>query len=399
MPFSSRTTQDEAENGLARSVARALAEGRALLDLTVSNPTTAGIRYDPGLLAALAGDASRVYEPASLGLPAARATVARALSTGLVGPRAEVDASRVALTASTSEAYGILFKILCDPGDEVLVPRPSYPLLSWIAAFESVELRPYPLVHAGGWHVDLAALAEAVGPRTRAIVTVNPNNPTGHYLGRSELDAMLDLGVPIVSDEVFAGYPLRANEAGKLAVPEGRVATVLEATRSLVFSLSGLSKPCGLPQLKLGWIAVAGEALLADAAMRRLELVLDAYLSVASPVQHALPDLLDAGVTIRAAISARTRHNLEVARGLIRAAPSASLLEVEGGWYATLRVPETLTDEAWAEALVDQASVIAHPGYFFDMPRGAYLVVSLLTPEPIFREGFERIAATISKVA
>lgn len=352
-----------------------------LLDLTVSNPTAAGIDYDAGAIVR-AFDDPRIlsYEPHPLGLALAREAVAREIAC---------DAANVAITASTSEAYAVLFKMLCDPGDEVLVPAPSYPLLGWLAAFEAVRLAPYPLVYAGGWHVDLEALRAAVTPRTRAIVIVSPNNPTGSYLGEAELEAMLDLGLPIVSDEVFARYPLGGG------VPAGRLESVLAARRGLVFSLSGLSKLAGLPQMKLGWIAAGGDPLHAAAAMARLEIVLDAYLSVGAPVQHALPALLAAGARTREAISRRTRDNLARVREAMRAAKSATVLEVEGGWYVTIRVPETMNDEEWAVMLVKEDGVHVHPGFFFDMDRGAHLVVSLLSPPDELREGIARVARRI----
>lgn len=353
-----------------------------MLDLTVSNPTTAGLAYDErAILASFSDPRMLVYEPHPLGLASARATVAAEIGH---------DAERIALTASTSEAYAVLFKMLCDPGDEILVPAPSYPLLGWLAAFEAVRLAPYPLVHAGRWMVDTRALRDAVTPRTKAIVVVSPNNPTGSYLGRSELEAMLDLGLPIVSDEVFARYPLGNR------VPNDRVATVLEAQRGLVFSLSGLSKLGGLPQMKLGWIAAGGDGLHADAAMKRLEIVLDAYLSVGTPVQVALPALLAAGKKAAQAISERTKRNLAVARETLATASHATVLDVEGGWYVTIRVPETMDDEEWAVSLVSQDAVHVHPGFFFEMDRGAHLVVSLLTPEADFAEGVARIARRLA---
>jgi aspartate/methionine/tyrosine aminotransferase len=277
----------------------------------------------------------------------------------------------------------------------VLVPVPSYPLLAWLAAFEGVVLKTYPLEYAGHWQVDLGALTRAVGPRTRLIVVVSPNNPTGSFLGTSELEAMLELQIPIVSDEVFATYPLTATGA----VPQHRVDSALRARRGLVFALSGLSKLAGLPQLKLGWIACAGDADRTAAAMERLETVLDAYLSVGAPVQHALPELLRAGKTTSDAIRRRTRANLAVVREAARRAPVASVLDVEGGWYATLRVPETCSDEEWAVRLVEEDGVYVHPGYFFDMTRGAHLVVSLLAPEHAVREGMERIVARVERDA
>jgi len=383
MPFSARTSQHDEPNALTAAVTRARAHERgAFLDLTIGNPTTAGIPYaSREILEALADPRGMVYAPQPLGLDAARAAVARDWSER----GATIDASRIALTASTSEAYGVLFKVLCDPGDEVLVPAPSYPLLGFLAAFESVRLVPYPLVYAGRWHVDVAALRAAVSPKTKAIVVVSPNNPTGSYLARDELDAMLDLDLPIVSDEVFATYPLES-AAGP---------SVLDARRGLVFALSGLSKLAALPQMKLGWIGVSGDASLVARAMARLELVLDTYLSVATPVQHALPTILRTRGVAENAIRERARANLRVLRETCARAPAASVLHVEGGWYAIVRVPDTRSDEEWALELVERDDVHVQPGYFFDMNRGAHLIVSLLTPEDAFAEGATRIAARI----
>lgn len=386
MRFSARTSQKDAPNRLSEAVVRCTPR----FDLTTSNPTTAGISYDTvAILGALARTEAMTYAPLPFGLASARDAVAADLrARGLSAASA-----RIALTASTSEAYAALFKVLCDPGDEILVPVPSYPLLDFLAAFDSVTLKRYPLVYAGGWHVDLDALRAAIGPRTKAIVVVSPNNPTGSYLSRFELDAMLDTGLPIVSDEVFATYPFASD-----APPAGRIASVLGAERGLVFSLSGLSKLAALPQLKLGWIAAAGDDALVTAALARLELVLDAYLSVAAPVQHALPTLLASRATAEGAIRARTRTNLAALRSALAASPtSATLLDVEAGWYAILRVPETRTDEEWSLRLVEEDSVHVQPGYFFDMDRGAHLVVSLLTPEAIFAEGISRLVKRIAE--
>lgn len=381
IPFSTRSLQEDEPNALTRALAEAKGRG-PVLDLTVSNPTTAGLAYDErAILSALSDARMLAYEPHPLGLASARASVAAEI---------DHDAARIALTASTSEAYAVLFKLLCDPGDEILVPAPSYPLLGWLAAFEAVRLAPYPLVYAGRWMVDTHALRQAVTPRTKAVVVVSPNNPTGSYLGKSELDAMLDLELPIVSDEVFARYPLGDR------VPDDRIASVLEARRGLVFSLSGLSKTCGLPQMKLGWIAAGGDELHAHAAMQRLEIVLDAYLSVGTPVQVALPALLAAGKKTAETISARTRRNLAVVRGTLATASHATVLDVEGGWYVTIRVPETMNDEEWAVSLVSEDGVHVHPGFFFDMDRGAHLVVSLLTREDDLAEGIARIARRLA---
>lgn len=380
MEFSKRTAQEHRPNALTVAV-RAARQRSDFIDLTVSNPTTAGLPYDAAeITRALAAPEALVYEPDALGLPSARDTIASEVGTS---------ASRIAITASTSEAYAVLFKMLCDPGEQVLVPVPSYPLLSWLGSFEGIDLGTYPLDYAGRWHVDLDALRRAVTPRTRAIVVVNPNNPTGSYLSDSELDGILDLGLPVISDEVFAPYRFG---------PSAPNDSLLRAKRGLVFALSGLSKLALLPQMKLGWIACGGDEALASAAMSRLDIVLDAYLSVGAPVQHALPVLLRAAATTRTAVRDRTAKNLAHLREALHGS-AITLLDVEGGWYATLRIPATHTEETWALTLAHEDAVYVHPGYFFDMPRGAHLVVSMLTSESSFREGISRIVARVARDA
>ncbi len=393
MLFSARTAQSYAPNAFTLAVARARARarngGQSVLDLTGGNPTTVGLRYESqAILRALSDPRALEYAPSPLGLGEAREAVA----LDWTSRGTPIDASNIALTASTSEAFAVLFKILCDPLDEILVPAPSYPLLAFLAAFEGIRVKAYPLVYAGRWNVDTQSLRAAVTPRTKAIVVVSPNNPTGSYLGADELEAMLDLGVPIVSDEVFATYPLTSNAS----VPEGRLASVAGARRGLVFALSGLSKLAALPQLKLGWIGVSGAPAFVADAMTRLELVLDTYLSVATPVQLALPALLAARSTTEQAVRERTRGNLAVIRDIIKRAPAATVLDVEGGWYATLRLPEVRTDEAWAVRFADEDDAILQPGYLFDMSHGAHLVVSLLTPEHVLAEGIFRVARRIA---
>ena len=377
---SSRSSFDLAPNRLALALARARQEERAILDLTESNPTRAGLPYARAtILEALASPDALLYEPSPFGLWSAREVVAREL---------EVDPARVLLTASTSEAYGFLFKLLCDPGDEVLVPVPSYPLFEHLARLEAVRAVPYRLAYDGRWHVDVDSLRSAVGPRTRAVVTVSPNNPTGSYLKHAELAALASLGLPIVSDEVFASYPLRDDPT--------RATTALEAQGTLVFSLSGLSKLAALPQMKLAWIVVGGDAPDVTDALARLEVLADAYLSVGTPVQHALPHLLASRVPAESAIQARTRTNLELLRSRV-SGTAGTLLDVEGGWYATLRVPATRSEEAWALELLEEDGVHVHPGHFFDFEREAYLVLSLLTPEAIFAEGVGRVVTRLAR--
>ena len=376
--LSSRTSFDLSPNPLSVALARARAERRPILDLTESNPTRASIPYDrDAILQALAAPGSLVYEPAPFGLPSARQVVAGHLS---------LSPSRVVLTASTSEAYGFLFKLLCDPGDEVLVPVPSYPLFEYLARLEGVTAVPYRLAYDGTWHVDVASARAALGPRTRAVVVVSPNNPTGSYVKRGEMEQLAALGLPILSDEVFASYPLRDDPT--------RLASALEGPAPLVFALGGLSKLAALPQMKLGWIAIGGEATLVDPALARLEVVADAFLSVGAPVQHALATLLATRASAEGAIAQRARDNLADLRTSV-ASTALSVLDVEGGWYATLRVPRTRSEEAWALALLEKDDVYVHPGHFFDFESEAYLVVSLLTPPSIFREGVAKIVARV----
>jgi aspartate/methionine/tyrosine aminotransferase len=377
---------DLAPNRLAVALARAKASSRPLLDLTESNPTKASIPYDSrSVLAALAVPDSMHYAPSPFGLPQAREAVASEMSAR----GARVDPSRVVLTASTSEAYSFLFKLLTDPGDEVLVPAPSYPLLDHLARFESVSVVPYRLAYDGAWHIDLAFLRKVLSRRARAIVVVNPNNPTGSYVKRDEFDALASLGLPIVSDEVFNWFPLREDSA--------RMSTVLEKdSPALVFSLGGLSKRAALPQMKLAWIALGGPDALIEGALARVEVIADAFLSVGTPVQHALPALLHSGETAARAIANRTRANLDHLRGLVRGS-AASLLDVEGGWYATLRLPRTLSEERWVMTLLEEDGVHVHPGHFFDFEDEAFVVISLLTPEETLLEGARRIVERVNR--
>ena len=383
MPFSSRSSFDPKPNALTQALAARRARGLDVLDLTVANPTTAGIAYErDAILGALANPRALVYEPEPFGLASAREAVAREIGA---------DAGRVVLTASTSEAYAFVFKLLCDPGDEVLVPQPSYPLFDLLAAYESVRLVPYRLAYDGRWHVDLDSVSRARTSRTRAILCVTPNNPTGSYLDRGELAAFAATGLPIVSDEVFAPYALRDDPR--------RASTALDASddAALVFALGGLSKLAALPQMKLGWLVAGGPRHAVDAALARLELIADTFLSVGTPVQHAAPALLTSARSAREAIKRRTRANLDALLAAIGPSSAMSVLDVEGGWYATLRLPRTQREEAWALELLETDGVYVHPGHFFDFADEAYAIVSLLTPEVDFAEGARRIAARVAK--
>lgn len=381
--FSSRTRWDLRTNRLASLVEARRAAGAPVIDLTQSNPTQAGLPYPGDLLRPLSDASALRYDPSPLGLRAAREAVAADYRRR----HADVPPDRILLTAGSSEAYGFLFKLLCDPGDRILVPRPSYPLFEYLAGLDSVEVGHYPLRYDGEWHLDLPALAEAADARTRAIVVVNPNNPTGSYLKRDEALRVRELaaerGAALVSDEVFADYAFRPDDR--------RMGCLAGDGPALAFSLGGISKSCGLPQLKLGWVAVSGPPPLRDEALARLEVVADTYLSVGTPVQRALPDLLGRLPELQAPITARLAMNLDLLRRRATPPSPVTLLEPEGGWYAALQVPATSPEEERVTRLLEDDDVLVHPGYFFDFPREAYLVLSLLPPPEAFREGIDRI--------
>jgi aspartate/methionine/tyrosine aminotransferase len=381
--FSRRSAFPAEPNALAEAVASARATGRPIADLTASNPTTVGLPYEgERILRALSRAEALRFEPRAFGLDSARALVSREVARDGI----DVSPERVVLTASTSEAYSFAFQLLCDAGDAVLVPAPSYPLLEQLAALSSVRLVPYPLVYDGAWHVDTDALRRAVVPDARAVVVVSPNNPTGSFTKREELRALASLGLPIVSDEVFARYPLIHDDT--------RAPSALDAEGVLVLALGGLSKAAALPQLKLGWMLLGGPEAPVRAALERLEIIADSFLSVGAPVQHAVGELFEATRHTVDAIVARARANLDQ---LARAASGepVSVLRVEGGWYAVLRLPSFLSEDEWVLSLLRERGVLVQPGWFFDFSSGPVVVVSLLTPERTLRQGFGEILALV----
>jgi hypothetical protein len=334
-------------------------QGRELLDLTQSNPTRAGIEYPLDELAdAMARGARASYEPDPRGLRSAREALG--------------DADRLILTASTSEAYSYLFKLLCDAGDNIVTATPSYPLFEHLAGLELIELRSFALELHARWELHASRIRERIDDRTRAIIVVNPNNPTGSFVTPPEQKDVASIGLPVISDEVFLDYG-------------GGTSFVRDDV--LTFTLGGLSKSCGLPHYKLGWIRVHGPD--AANALDALELIADNYLSASTPVQAALPDLLRIGATIRERIRQRVQRNLQHLRNAIRG--SVSVLPFEGGWSAVLRVPRIKTDEDLAIELIEKKGVLVQPGYFFDFDQEGFLIVSLLTPPDVFDEGIARI--------
>ena len=377
--FSSRLPAVHPESSVRTLFGESVRANPRVVDLTRTNPTTAGFNYpEAELRQALAGEGIARYAPEPLGLCSAREALARDWQQRgqQVAPEA------IALTASTSEAYALLFKLFCDPGDEVLVPEPSYPLFDVLARLEGVRAVGYRLAYDGAWHVDLESLRQNRTARTRAVIAVSPNNPTGSVLKSVEAAACGALGLPLIVDEVFWPYVFQRNAT--------EPATALGADAPLVLVLDGLSKRAGLPQMKLGWISLAGDAELVRQTRDRLELINDNYLSANTPVQLALPELLRLGLPVQQQIAARCAENLATLNQAL-AGSAARSLTLEGGWSACLRLPDVFSDDEWALALVSEAELVVQPGWFYDFPRGSYLVTSLITPPDQFAEGMQRL--------
>ncbi|HEY3926915.1 MAG TPA: pyridoxal phosphate-dependent aminotransferase [Candidatus Koribacter sp.] len=381
MMFARRTNWNLATNRYSEAIEAHRRSGRPVLDLTASNPTTIGLHYDSThLLAALANSNALTYEPVSKGLLTARVAV----SSYYRERSAEVDPERIVLTTSTSEGYTFAFRFLCEPGDEVLVPTPSYPLFEFLADLQDVKLVPYELVYDHGWQIDFPSLRKNCSPHSRAVIVVHPNNPTGSYVKTHEAAELSRLcaerDVAIIADEVFLDYSL------------GETAKTFAANDvCLTLTLSGLSKISGLPQMKVAWLAVSGPEVVRNDALARLDVIADTYLSMNAPVQHAVPTMLEERSSIQQQLTARIRANLGELDHQLASAPAISRLEIEGGWYALLRVPATRTDEDLAIELLQQLDVLVQPGLFYDFHRDGYLVISLITPDATFRHGVERV--------
>ena len=377
---SSRLPRESAPNALSLALDELRRAGTPYVDLTESNPTRAGISYPDDLLLPLSSPASLRYEPHPLGLRAAREAIAADCARRGV----RVEPEQIVLSASTSETYAWLFKLLCDAGESVLVPRPSYPLFEHLTRLEGVRAASYRLEYHGRWDIDLDSVAAAPAD-TRAVLLVSPNNPTGSYASAGEIEALVrvcrDRGWALIVDEVFADYALEA---------DAPITDIAARADVLTFSMGGASKSLGLPQVKLGWTVVGGPAGDRASALEGLELIADTFLSVSTPVQVAAGALLERGAAVRAAIHARLRANLATARRVAAAHPSCNLLPVEGGWSAVVRVPATRGEDTLVLELLARERVLAHPGYFFDFEHEAFLVVSLLVPEPEFADAFAR---------
>jgi alanine-synthesizing transaminase len=408
--FADRTRWNLAPNRLSEALARHRAAGQPLVDLTVSNPTECGFTYDEKtILAALRNSEALHYEPAPRGLLSAR----QAVREYYVERGASVDVDDIVLTTSTSEAYSHVFRLLCNPGDEILIPAPSYPLFDFLADIQDVTLARYPLVYDHGWQIDFHTLEQATTPRTRAIIVVHPNNPTGHFTKRAEMEKLnaicSERGLAIIADEVFLDFSLTNSEeyvlgrhserreesafrknvtatdfSPTLATRHSSLATSISFAKNhgaLTFTMSGLSKICGLPQMKAAWLVASGPEKPKKEALARLEVIADTYLSMNAPVQLAMPAFLSQRAAFQRQLMARVSRNLAELDRELAQQKVCSRLEVEGGWYAVLRVPATRSDEDLALSLLDKAGVYVHPGHFYDFPSDGYLVVSLITKE------------------
>lgn len=390
--FSSRLNWSFAVNRLSKVLEAKLASGMKVLNLTESNPTHAGFDYpEKEILAALSKPSLLRYEPDPRGLPAARQAVADYYRS-----RGEdVNLESIHLTASTSEGYAYLFKLLADPGDEVLVPQPSYPLFDFLAALESVHVARYPLKYDDefGWQINLEALGNIITTKTKAIILVNPNNPTGSFIKKSELEKLNELcaehDLALIVDEVFSDYAYGGDVQ--------RVRSLVGNPHALTFVLSGLSKICALPQMKLGWIHVGGPVGLVAETRERLDFIADTYLSVSTPVQHAAAELLSLRQEMQRQIIERVLRNDKYLRTRSAELPFCRVLKQEGGWYAILEITGEFSEEDFCLTLLEDDNVFLHPGYFFDFPKQGFLVLSLLTPQAIFEEGVNRVVSRLKR--
>jgi aspartate/methionine/tyrosine aminotransferase len=387
--FSDRTNWKLTRNRLTEALEEVRSSGNRVLDLTISNPTRAGLQYDePLILQSLASPQAMDYDPQPKGLPSARAAVAEYYRSAHGIPH--LDPERLILTTSTSEGYSFVFRLLCNTGDELLVPKPSYPLFEFLADLQDVKLVPYPLIYDHGWQMDFPSLEKVVTERTRGVVVVNPNNPTGSYVHSHELESLnrfcRKYELAVIADEVFLDYA--HDRTGRPSFASSQDV--------LTFTLSGVSKISALPQMKVAWIVTGGPAPAVQAAKARLEVIADTYLSMNAPIQWAVPALLGQRGIVQQQLLDRVLTNLAELDRQLAAQKISQRLSVEGGWYAVLRVPVTQTDEELAVDLVRRKSVLVHPGHFYDFPSDGYLVLSLITPGTEFAEAVQRVLEVLN---
>ena len=387
--YSKRTDWKLTPNRFSQAQAELRASGTEVLDLSVSNPTRAGFQLDQdAILQALVHPDALDYDPQPKGLLSARQAVARYYKDahGIY----DVDPESLILTTSTSEGYSYVFRLLCNPDDEILVPKPSYPLFEFLADLQDVRLTPYPLIYDAGWQIDFPSLYQAVNHRTRAVVVVHPNNPTGSYASTAEIEALnrfcAEYNLALIVDEVFLDY----------AIDGAPRNSFVANSAVLTFSLSGISKISGLPQMKIAWVATSGPQDVTRDALARLEVIADTYLSMNAPLQLATPTLLDQRKNLQPLLLDRIRHNLQELDHQLARQKTCERLRVDGGWYAILRVPVLQSDEDLAIDLLRKVAVLIHPGHFYDFPKDGYLVLSLITPSDRFREGVKRVLGVLN---
>jgi alanine-synthesizing transaminase len=389
--FSQRTNWKLSPNRLTKALEAAHASGKRLLDLSVSNPTEGGFHYDVStILSAFQNPKALTYDPQPKGLLSAREQVSRYY---LDDHLSRLDPESIYLTTSTSEAYSYIFRLLCNPQDEIIVPKPSYPLFEFLASLQDVTLVPYSLEYAHGWFVDFQSVFHALTPRTRAILLVHPNNPTGSYVRTEELQQINGIcrerNLALIVDEVFLDYTF-----------EGRSPSTFAANRdALTFTLSGLSKIAAIPQMKVAWVATTGPESLVRPALDRLEVIADTYLSLNAPTQWALPTLFEQRRSLQPQLLQRIRENLVTLRKLLSSRSTCELLDADGGWYAVLRVSAQRSDEDLVIDLLQKHHVLIHPGHFYDFPKDGFLVVSLITPAEIFHQGICRLLRLLKESA
>jgi len=389
--FAKRTKWNLQTNRLSEALAAHRAAGKPLIDLTISNPTECGFHYDEkAVLDALRQPAALNYEPNPRGLRPARVAVQKYYDERDAS-RGRVGLDDIFLTTSTSEAYSYVFRMLCDPGDEVLIPEPSYPLFEFLAELQDVQLRRYELVYDHGWQMDFHSLERAITPRTRAVVVVNPNNPTGNYCKRVEMSWLNEVcaarGMAIVADEVFWDFGLKDEEKRPATMERESSVSFAGNDAALTFTLSGISKICGLPQMKAAWVVVSGPEALQSEALGRLEVIADTYLSLNAPVQWALPKFLEMRRGFQEQLLARVRENLAELDRQLAQCGGTERMKVEAGWNAVLRVPATASDEDLALRLLSEQGVYVHPGHFYDFEREGHVVVGLITRCEEFAHG------------
>jgi alanine-synthesizing transaminase len=383
--FAKRTNWNLETNRLGSALAAHRAGGKPLIDLTLSNPTECGFQYDEeAILSALRNPAALRYEPNPRGLAVARSAVAQYYAERA----AIVSNDDIFLTTSTSEAYSYVFRTLCNPDDELLIPAPSYPLFEFLADIQDVRLARYALLYDHGWQIDFHALEQAITPRTRGVIVVHSNNPTGHFAKPEEMRKLNEIcaarGIAIIADEVFLDFALN----------EKQIATFAANSGALTFTMSGLSKISGLPQMKAAWLMVSGPEAWKTEALARLEVIADTYLSMSAPIQLAIPALLEQRHAFQKQVIARVNENLSELDKQLAGQKSCSRLKVEGGWNAVIRVPATRSDEELALELLVTRGVYVHPGHFYDFPSEGYLIVSLISPQSNFSQGLRQLLAS-----